>query len=330
MTVLRTALEASLTDPRFVGDELIPTLSVGTTAHLTSMRPRLAGPSDQDEVSAELSTPDGELVFLTAFGREEDAESTYRVLDALWTTGLGGGSRHRVPQPLAYMHDWWVVVTALPSGTPLSSLIDSRALQAPAAVKDAGAWLADLHASKVRIGSPWLPWRSATTLADHLRPFPAKLAPSRNAMRRMLRALAPHASRSMPPTMVQTHGRFRDDRVLIRPDGVTVHDLSQSVPGDPARDVAEFLFHLRLRAFRIGDPRGEDLTSLFLDGYLEHAPERHLTNLSYYVAFSILTSLARLIPRETPSDPGWGETVEFHLDEFDRLVVAETRTLMPA
>src|SRR5438132_2701690 len=89
MTVLRTALEASLTDPRFVGDELIPTLSVGTTAHLTSMRPRLAGPPDQDEVSAELSTPDGELVFLTAFGRDEDAESTYRVLDALWTSGLG-------------------------------------------------------------------------------------------------------------------------------------------------------------------------------------------------------------------------------------------------
>src|SRR5205085_1145172 len=114
---------------------------------------------------------------------------------------------NRVPQPLAYMRDWWVVVTALPSGIPLSRLIDSRALEAPAAVKDAGAWLADLHASTVRIGTPWLPWRSATALADHLRPFPARLAPSRNAMRRMLRALAPHAARSMPPVIVRHRPR---------------------------------------------------------------------------------------------------------------------------
>src|SRR5207302_2423233 len=108
--------------------------------------------------SAELSTPDGELVFLTAFGRAEDAESTYRVLDALWTSGLGAGSSNRAPQPLAYMRDWWVLVTALPSGIPLSRLIDSRPLEAPAAVTDAGAWLADLHASTVRLGPPWLPW----------------------------------------------------------------------------------------------------------------------------------------------------------------------------
>ena len=52
----------------------------------------------------------------------------------------------------------------------------------------------------------------------------------------------------------RTHGRFRPDRIVCGPGTVTVDDFARSGPGDPARDVAELVFHLRRRAILGGDP----------------------------------------------------------------------------
>jgi hypothetical protein len=325
VTVLRGALEASLTDPRFIGEELVPSLAVGTTARV----PRLVGPEDRDEVSAELCTPDGDLFFLTAFGDEEGAAFTYRLLDELWTSEFGGWSRYRVPRPLAHMQEWWVVATALPSSVPLSTLIDAEDVDVPVAVTDAGRWLARLHGADVRMGTPWYPWRSISGVAKLLRPFPPRLSSYRGALRRMLHALAPLASRAATSTCVQTHGRFRDDRVLVAPDSLTVHDFARSAPGDPARDIAEFVFHLRLRTLLRADPAGDALPSLFLDAYLAEAPEEHLLNVPFYMACCILASLTRLLVHSSPMDSRWMDALQFHLDEFHRHVVHPTLMVGP-
>ena len=92
----------------------------------------------------------------------------------------------------------------------------------------------------------------------------------------------------------QTHGRFRPDRIVCGPGTVTVDDFARSGPGDPARDVAELVFHLRRRALRGGDPGAIVLEPAFLDGYLSEAPEENLANVAFYAGCVVPWALAAI------------------------------------
>ena len=65
---------------------------------------------------------------------------------------------------------------------------------------------------------------------------------------------------------VQTHGRFHYEHIFVNGGPVTVIDFDRSLPSDPAKDLAEFLSMLRVRAFkRMGTTATVDAaTRLFL------------------------------------------------------------------
>ena len=96
---------------------------------------------------------------------------------------------------------------------------------------------------------------------------------------------------------------------------VSADDFVRSVPGDPARDVAEFIVHARRRAILEGDPRATAFEPAFLDGYLAHAPAEHLVNLGFYAGCAVLSSLVS----DAPANEDW---LDFHVQEFARFVQA--------
>jgi aminoglycoside phosphotransferase (APT) family kinase protein len=328
MTLLREALEASLADSQFVREQLLPALPLAGTMRDPSLSsPWTADQEDGDEVTAELTSIGTERLLLTAYGEDDQAEHEERMLGALRRVGFAEPSRYRVPRPVVCMPDWRLVLTARAPGVSVAGMVERRSPAAAAAVKEAGRWLARLHRADLRIGSPWLQWRSLSGLAKYLKQISKRPCANRLDLRRMLHALAPLAARARTETWVQTHGRFRADRAIVGLGGATVHDFVWSAPGDPARDVAEFVFNLRLRAARSGDARMDVLPSAFLDGYLADFPQATLSNLPFYSACTVLTSLARLLAGDSPSEEGSRETVEFHLGEFHRHVASRALRL---
>ena len=328
MSLVREALEACITDATFMQRELRDAVAADLRpidGHEIALR--LVDVEDREAVMAELrGGPDAPLV-LSAFADVEDAVHAYRVERALWDAGFDELSRYRVPKPLALLEGDGLVVSERVPGIPLARLVDRRAPEAVRVAREAGAWLGRLHAAEVREGSVWLPWRSVDALSVHLRARARTMETLRETVRPLIRRLAPLAGRAAPTSWAQTHGRFRPDRVTASPGVVTVEDFVRSVPGDPARDIAEFAFHLRRRAVLGGDARADALEPAFLDGYLANAPDEHLDNVGFYAGCAALTSLVS----NAPGGADLRDWIDFHEEEFDRWVLpAPIRILMPS
>ena len=70
---------------------------------------------------------------------------------------------------------------------------------------------------------------------------------------------------------VQTHGRFHYEHIFVNGGPVTVIDFDRSLPSDPAKDLAEFLSMLRVRAFkRMGTTATVDAATRLPEEYLSH------------------------------------------------------------
>ena len=315
MTLLRAALEATLTNRPFVEDELLSALPAGTRPPAgTPIALRLIDLEDRDEVTAEVRTVENSTLLLHGFAEEKDAEHTFRVMEELCDAGFDEGSRYRVFRPLALMADDCLVVSSGRTGTSVAELVDRRAPEAIGMIKEAGAWLGELHSADVRVGQPWWPWRSIDAVGTGLRARFHEFGDHGDELRGMVQRLAPLAVNASEWTWTQTHGRFRPDRVMSDHGSVTVDDFVRSVPGDPARDVAEFIVHVRRRAILEGDPRATAFEPAFLDGYLAHAPAEHLVNLGFYAGCVVLASLVSEAPTALED---W---LDFHLSEFARFV----------
>lgn len=103
-----------------------------------------------------------------------------------------------------------------------------------------------------------------------------------------------------------THGRYHPDHVFLDPaaDVVTGIDLDRAAPGDPGRDLGEFVHRTRsmlARAHRRTHrgPHGADrstsldrTTAVFLDEYRQHrSGETELASLAYHWSFATLWHL---------------------------------------
>jgi hypothetical protein len=223
------------------------------------------------------------------------------------------------------MADRRMVVTSRPPGVSLAGLIDRQAPEAIGTIREAGCWLGRLHVAEARIGRPWFPWRSIEGLAARFRAAPRRVATGRADLREMITGLAPLAARAVTGTWTQTHGRYRDDRVIAGPGVLTVDDFTRSAPGDPARDIGEFVFHLRRRAVMNRDPRSGFLAAAFLEGYLDVAPEANLANIRFYTGCAVLDSFVS----DAPSDGDHAAWVAFHVEEFHRHVADPLTALRP-
>ena len=185
-------------------------------------------------------------------------------------------------------------------------------------VREAGRWLAHLHAMPVREGDPWAIWRNFHRLGRRLLKAaahdPANAALLRPLFER-LTEVAPHAE--TPPRLVQTHGQFRDLHLFFDDGRVRGIDLDRSRPADPAKDLDEFLHRLRWKTFKRLGRDADDLTAAFLGAYAEAASPDDLRNLPFYSAFHALFSLARYA-QKSRTGPEREAIMDFYRREFEQ------------
>src|SRR6266516_1086091 len=228
--------------------------------------------------------------------RDDSGQHAYRVLTTLWRDGFGETSRYRVAQPLAFIPELNLMLVRGAPGREVASATTDEELAAGA--REAARWLLQLHSSPIRLGEPRYPWEVYHKLL-HRR---AKEA----------------AARKLKLQLVQAHGQFRHIHVFLAEDAVTVIDLDRCRPGDPARDVGEYIHRMRTKRYKAsgGKSRAEQATQAFLEEYGAELPQ-NLLNLPFYWGYHNLVSLWRFMKGTAPDQPGYSGLVDFYLSEFE-------------
>ncbi len=254
----------------------------------------------------------------------DDGPAVHQKLQAVRAAGLGAGSPHQAVEPLAWYGEEKVLLCRGAPGRPLSELLGGPGEQLAGASARAGAWLARLHGSELRIGAPQslLVTGELTSLAKRLSKVAADHPDYVDTALGMLERLDALTRDTVDGVLAQSHGQYRPIHVFLTEDVVTVIDLDRSAPADPARDVAEFLHRLRLGVHsatgEVG--RADEPCAAFLDAYRAALGDRPLANLRFHWARYVFHSLNRKIKT---GDADWadGGNAEFRLyrDEFDRV-----------
>ena len=309
------------------------------------VRPHLrdAGPGDRDwrtkviqldgsgAATVQVALGDGPPVYAKVFPYD-DGPDVFAKLQMFRVAGFGEGRRYQTVEPLAWEDDLRMMLCRAAPGRAVSDLIGGPAEELAEATAEAGRWLGSFHSSQLRIGraQSLLVTGELVSLAKRLAKVTAERPDYLPVALEMLADLDRLTFSTRDGMLAQSHGQYRPIHVFVAPETVTVIDLDRSAPADPARDVAEFLHHLRNSSFlATGDVHRADVPcSAFLAGYRETAGEEPLANLPFHWARYVMHSLSRQVksgdipPHSLQDDP----TYLRYRAEYDRIVTGQAPT----
>ncbi|HEX9340697.1 MAG TPA: aminoglycoside phosphotransferase family protein [Thermoplasmata archaeon] len=250
------------------------------------------------------------------------------ILRELWGDGFGEESSYRVPEPIAYLpHPEFLLTKAVP-GTPLVERIDNNDVDGlTRGSREAARWLVRLHRHPIRVGKREPLWESArmTGILKRLTRSATAAPDAKEPLWRLVESLLEEAKtglREREP--VQIHARFHPEHAFNAGSVTSLIDFDESVPSDPARDLAEFLTMMRMRKFRnAGSVSSLDApTRAFLDEYLSLLPQNG-ANLRIHWGGRLLVSVLHLVS-ECKDDPeALARAIEFGSEELDRVMSGE-------
>ena len=267
---------------------------------------------------------------ILVFGKlysDELGPHSFHVLKGLWEEGLGEGELNQVTKPLLYMPEYNLLLMNAAAGTPLIALIGQDSPELLAYIRQAAQWLVRLHRVSLRVGRAESLWDSLKLfrVVRRLTKAAARVPHERKRLIEMVDALCregKHGPGQVPA--VQTHGRFHYEHIFVHGGLVTVIDFDRSLPSDPAKDLAEFLSMLRVRAFkRTGTTATVDAaTRLFLEEYLSHLPGNS-ENLTIHWGAFLLLNMFHYVKKYEPDNEAYERLMQFYVREFDAVLSGE-------
>lgn len=323
---------ARVTDPRFLDASLRPRLPLP----LRDLAPdgpwesRVVQLDGTGAATLEVSLGGRAVAFAKLFP-DGSGSAVTRTLAALRQHGFGEGAEHQAVEPLAFVPEHDLLLAAVAPGTCVADAIgtDPDALVAGCAC--AGRWLARLHTSPLRLGraQPLLVTAEFAPVAHRLAKAAARCPEELGTALDLLDVLDELARDAVEGRWVQCHGQYRPVHVFVdttgrsgtAPPTVTVIDLDRSSPGDPARDVAEFLHRLRTTTHSAtGSVEGaEEPSRAFLEAYRSGVPDRgeaHLANLRLHQARYLVHSYNQQLKSRSPD----AARKEFCIAELDTVL----------
>jgi Phosphotransferase enzyme family len=315
---------AQITTPEFMAGPLVSTLPElrGRRLEPAACRVQVVQNDGTGPATLFYDVQDVGRIFAKLF-RDHSGHHAYQVLSTLWSDGFGENSRYRVAQPLAFMPDLNLMLARAAPGRELASASTDEELVAGA--REAARWLKQLHRSPIRLGEPRYPWDVYHKLLHRV----AKAAATRPDQVETLLEQADRledVARRLKLQLVQAHGQFRHIHVFMAEDAVTVIDLDRCRPGDPARDVGEYIHRMRTKRYKAsaGASRAEQATAALLEEYGAELPQ-NLVNLPFYWGYHNLVSLWRFMKGTAPDHPDYSRLVDFYLSEFETALARGAR-----
>jgi aminoglycoside phosphotransferase len=259
----------------------------------------------------------GRRVFAKPFSDHDKAFAAYEIQRALWEGGFGPGSGYRVPEPIAYLADERVILMGAAPGKRVRELAVGDRPTWEDALRCAARWLATLHSSSHRLGPPDDSTRRVLHLARRVAETAARRPDLEDMLGRLLDQLAERLPSRDRASEVQTHGRYHPQHVYVDSGAVTVIDADRATPGDPAKDIGEFLHRLRADARAAGlDAEAVDHASAAFVQEYESRSVTTLPGLEFYWSYSILFTLVARAGRTVSNDADAEQRIEFYEAEL--------------
>jgi Phosphotransferase enzyme family len=267
---------------------------------------------------------------ILVFGKlysDELGPHSFRVLKGLWEAGLGEGAPYQVTKPLVYMPEYNLLLMSAAAGIPLMSLIGQDSPEFLVHTRQAARWLVRLHRAPLRVGRAESLWDSLKLfrVVRRLTKAAARVPHERKRLIEMVDALCRKGKQGPGQVpAVQTHGRFHYEHIFVNGGPVTVIDFDRSLPSDPAKDLAEFLSMLRVRAFkRTGTTATVDAaTRLFLEEYRSQLPG-NCVNLTVHWGAFLLLNMFHYVKKYNPDNETYERLMQFYVREFDAVLSGE-------
>lgn len=317
-----------ITQPAFIEQIVSPTAcaELGRTRLAADCETSIVQDRGTGRITVSYRFGDDILVFGKLY-TDELGPHSFRVLKGLWEEGLGEGEPYQVTKPLLYMPEYNLLLMSAAAGAPLLSLVGQDSPELLAATRQAARWLVRLHRAPLRVGRAESLWDSLKLfrVVRRLTKAAARVPHERKRLIEMVEALC-RAGKQGPGQVpaVQTHGRFHYEHIFVNGGRVTVIDFDRSLPSDPAKDLAEFVSMLRVRAFkRTGSTATVDAaTRLFLEEYLSHLPGNSLNLTAHWGAF-LLLNMFHYVKKYEPDNEAFDRLMQFYVREFDAVLSGE-------
>ena len=312
-----------LTAVSFIESLVCPLLGPGFSGSASDCDARIIQNTGTGRLTLRYVFDSENIVFAKLYDDELGAHC-YKVNRELWKIGFNNSGRYRVPEPLGFFPDHVLLLMRAVQGKPLGAAFDGDlSVDLVSGSYEAAEWLATLHLSTLREGTPDTDWdslklfRMVGRVIKGVAGRPEKL----DMVRELMEMLEQRLTRLTADRYTAfTHGRYHHDHLFLSPEATSVIDLDRCRPSDPAKDAAEFIRVLRLTAFKEGFDMNiaERATSAFLTAYLAKVPRAADSIGCYWATFVFHSLLGGLKKSRNKDKKTWDQLEEFYVREIKK------------
>jgi aminoglycoside phosphotransferase (APT) family kinase protein len=249
-----------------------------------------------------------------------DRADVYQTMEGIRRAGFGPDAAFSIPEPVAYLPEWRLLVQENVAGLPATQLFlsdagDDRRRQS---ARCAG-WLARFHA----VAPPSGPIFDLGAYRHSIERWSHRVAGAGGAFAdkavELRQRLEVAVTRLRDVGMCAGHGSFTHHQVIAANGRTVTFDWDDHALADPAGDVARFVVGLRRLALRcLGSIRALDAAAdVFLDTYRSQCRFEVGANLPFYAAAICLRLAKKDIGHHAEH---WAEKAEATLDEGLRVL----------
>jgi aminoglycoside phosphotransferase (APT) family kinase protein len=247
----------------------------------------------------------------------KDRQDVFETMEAIWGAGFTGEAETSIPQPIAYLPSLRLLLQEKVEGLQAREIFKyGDAKLCAAAAERCARYLARFHGLAPSLGRS----TSVDKMLKNIQHWHRLVSKEGGALasksEQLVKRLKAAASRLGSVPMCSLHGDFGSQNIIFAGRRTVAIDWDFYAVGDPACDVARFIFGLELLALQnLGSIRELDAAAdAFLAAYLALAPStfRILEHLPFYKAARCLWRTRKDV-RDKPLE--WREWADAMLDE---------------
>jgi Phosphotransferase enzyme family len=256
-----------------------------------------------------------------------EGEKAFCLMQQLWESGFGEGSRLKIPKPLCYLPDFKLLIQERAPGALLPKYLGRGDDAALVRTRMVARWLAKLHQLETfpeGIDSYADDETSVHNFAYQLGERHPHLA---SRLEELASTICARIACSEGLALTMVHGDFHPENIFVTQDRVTVIDFDNFCRSDPARDLGYIIAQMRaMMYFSTGllEAADREIRAL-LHVYLAATTSQDMRTLPARIAtFAARTCLANMYYISCVLKNECMEVLSVLLMEMERFMKAET------
>jgi hypothetical protein len=178
-----------------------------------------------------------------------EGERAFCLMQQLWSSGFGEGSRFKIPKPLCYLSDFKLLIQERAHGTLLPKYLGRNDDTALARTKMVARWLAKLHRLDAIPEGIDFYAEDETSINNFLYHLAERYPQLASRLEDLASAICKKITCPNDVALTTVHGDFHPENIFVTQDKVTVIDFDNFCRSDPARDLGYIIAQMRAMAY---------------------------------------------------------------------------------